>query len=606
MNMQPTALIATASNGAPPAAKPSVAKSWLKAIEITARIEQQPDRLLADVIADHAAATPDRPAILSEQNSLNYAELAARIGCYANWAIAHGIARGDTVCLLMPNRPDYLAAWLGITRVGGVVALINTQLLGASLAHCIDIAQARHIIVAHDLIDAFAGARAHLTSAPRLWQHGGNLGENSIEPALAASEGKALREQRHITVDDLALLIYTSGTTGLPKAARVTHRRVMSWAGWFAGLTDAAADDRMYNCLPVYHSVGGVVAPGSMLMAGGAVVIAEKFSASRFWDDIVHWDCTLFQYIGELCRYLLQAPPSPRETRHRLRLVCGNGLRGDVWDAFQTRFAIPRILEFYASTEGNFSLYNVEGERGAIGRIPSFLAHRFPAAIVKFDIEAGLPLRDAEGRCIRCAPGEAGEAIGRIGEADARGGRFEGYTSAAESDKKVLRDVFADGDAWFRTGDLMLRDDKGFFHFVDRIGDTFRWKGENVAASEVAETLATCPGVVDASVYGVAVPHSDGRAGMAALVVADGFDLEALYRHVAERLPAFARPLFVRLRPALEITGTFKQKKQDLIDDGFDPDRISDPLYFADAPAGHYVALDAALYRRLVNAEVRV
>lgn len=201
-----------------------------------------------------------------------------------------------------------------------------------------------------------------------------------------------------------------------------------------------------------------------------------------------------------------------RDRQHRLRLICGNGLRGDVWEAFQARFAIPRILEFYAATEGNFSLYNVEGERGAIGRIPSFLAHRFPAAIVKFDIATGKPLRDTDGRCIRCAPGEAGEAIGRIGEADDRGGRFEGYTSAVESDKKVLRDVFAPGDAWFRTGDLMLQDAKGFFRFVDRIGDTFRWKGENVAASEVADAIAACPGVIDASVYGVAVPHADGRA----------------------------------------------------------------------------------------------
>ncbi len=605
MNMQPTSVVAAAADLAS-SQRPSVAKSWLKAIEITARIERQPHRLLADVVADHAAAAPDRPAILSDHQSLSYAELATRIASYTDWAIAQGIAKGDTVCLLMPNRPDYLAAWLGMTRIGGVVALINTQLIGASLAHCIDVAQAKHIIVAHDLLDAFAGARPHLTTVPRLWRQGGTLDETSIERSLAARSGSAGRQPRDVTLDDLALLIYTSGTTGLPKAARVTHRRVMSWAGWFAGLTDASTGDRMYNCLPMYHSVGGVVAPGSMLMAGGSVVIAERFSASRFWDDIARWDCTLFQYIGELCRYLLQAPASPGETRHRLRLVCGNGLRGDIWDAFQNRFAIPRILEFYASTEGNFSLYNVEGKPGAIGRIPSFLAHRFPAAIVRFDVEAGLPLRDADGHCIRCAPGEAGEAIGRIGEADARGGRFEGYTSAADSDRKVLRDVFAPGDAWFRTGDLMLRDEQGFFQFVDRIGDTFRWKGENVAASEVAETLAACPGVIDASVYGVSVPHADGRAGMAALVVDDGFDIAALYRAIAERLPAFARPLFVRLRPALEITGTFKPKKQQLIDQGFDPATVSDPLYVADPAACSYVPLDQTTYRRIVNGEVRV
>jgi fatty-acyl-CoA synthase len=380
----------------------------------------------------------------------------------------------------------------------------------------------------------------------------------------------------------------------------------MSWAGWFAGLTGATPDDRIYDCLPIYHSVGGVVATGSLLMAGGSVVIAQKFSARRFWDDIVRYDCTLFQYIGELCRYLVQAPHAPNETRHRLRLACGNGLRGDVWGAFQGRFAIPRILEFYASTEGNFSLYNVEGEPGAIGRIPSFLAHRFPAALVKFDVETGLPIRDGHGHCIRCDRGEAGEAIGRIGEAECGGGRFEGYTTDGDSERKILRDVFAPGDAWFRTGDLMLQDVKGFFRFVDRIGDTFRWKGENVAASEVADILAACPGVIDATVYGVSVPNHDGRAGMAALVTEHGFDLAVLHRHLVERLPAYARPLFLRLRTALDLTGTFKQAKQPLIAEGFDPSLVSDPLYVADPAAGRYVALDTDIFSRMTRGAFRL
>ncbi|ABE38341.1 AMP-dependent synthetase and ligase [Rhodopseudomonas palustris BisB5] len=589
-------------------AQPSVAKSWLKAIEITARVEQEPRRLLATVVDEWAAVAPNSPAIVSDRDSYSYAELARRINRYARWALENGVGIGDVVCLLMSNRPDYVAAWLGITKVGGVVALINTQLVGASLAHCIDIAQPGHIIVGEEFVDAWESARAHLGAAPRIWLHGETSGDKALDQALAALDSAALapQEQRDVGIDDLALLIYTSGTTGLPKAARVTHRRVMGWAGWFAGLTDAAPDDRMYNCLPIYHSVGGVVATGSMLMAGGSVVIAEKFSASRFWDDIIRWDCTLFQYIGELCRYLLQAPPSDRDTRHRLRLCCGNGLRGEIWEPFQARFAIPRILEFYASTEGNFSLYNVEGKPGAIGRIPSFLAHRFPAAIVKFDVETGGPLRDENGLCIRCARGETGEAIGRIGEARDSGGRFEGYTNDSETEKKVLRDVFAAGDAWFRTGDLMRLDDKGFFHFVDRIGDTFRWKGENVAASEVAETIAACPGVIDASVYGVSVPHTDGRAGMAALVVDDRFDLAALHRHLAERLPAYARPVFIRIQAALQITGTFKQNKQDLIRDGFDPVVVSDPLYLGDATAAGYVVLDEPLHRRIAAGTLRL
>jgi fatty-acyl-CoA synthase len=375
---------------------------------------------------------------------------------------------------------------------------------------------------------------------------------------------------------------------------------------WFAGPIDATVDDRMYDCLPLYHSVGGVVATGCMLAAGGSIAIAEKFSAQRFWDDVVRFDCTAFQYIGELCRYLLNAPASQNATRHRLRVCCGNGLRGDIWGPFKDRFAIPRILEFYAATEGNFSLFNVEGKPGAIGRIPSFLTHRFPAAIVRFDVEGSAPSRGADGLCIRSGAGEVGEALGRIGEMKDGGGRFEGYTNAAETEKKVLRDVFAPGDAWFRTGDLMMRDAEGYFYFVDRIGDTFRWKGENVATLEVAEAVAACPGVADVSVYGVTVPGHDGRTGMAAIVPGDGFDPQRLHEHLRERLPAYAVPLFLRMLPSLSLTETFKQKKQELVRDGFDPSRTADPLFFRDATRGGYIPLDAAMFVKIASGQVRV
>ena len=325
-----------------------------------------------------------------------------------------------------------------------------------------------------------------------------------------------------VSLDDRALLIYTSGTTGLPKAANVSHRRVMNWAFWFKGMLGVTAADRMYNCLPLYHSVGGVVAVCSTLSGGGSVVIAEKFSARRFWDDVVRWDCTLFQYIGELCRYLLKTPDDAKDRAHRLRAICGNGLRGDVWEAFQTRFAIPQILEFYAATEGTFSLYNAEGKPGAIGRIPPFLRHRFPAAIIARDPSTGEPVRGRDGLCIAAPRGSVGEAIGRIGD----GARFEGYTDNAESQRKILRHVFEFGDRWFRTGDLMRVDAAGYHYFVDRIGDTFRWKGENVSTAEVSAALTECRGVVEAVVYGVAVPGTEGRAGMAKLVVDEAFDLE--------------------------------------------------------------------------------
>ncbi|AHY54801.1 long-chain-acyl-CoA synthetase [Bradyrhizobium japonicum] len=587
---------------------PSASKIWLKAIELTARIETLPGRLFADVVDDWAQRQPDRTALVAGETTIDYAGLAKRINRYARWARSVGVAKGDTVVLIMPNGIDYVAAWLGISRVGGVAALINTRLVGQSLAHCVDVGRPSHIIVAYELMEALDSASPHLRTEAKVWTHGDARSERAIDVALAALEDGPLSPDEHgdVTINDRALLIYTSGTTGLPKAASISHRRILNWGFWFAGLTGATPQDRLYDCLPLFHSVGGIVAPCSMLAAGGSVVIAEKFSASNFWSDIVRHDCTLFQYIGELCRYLLKAAPSEYENRHRLRLVCGNGLRGDIWEDFQSRFAIPRILEFYAATEGNFSLFNVEGQPGAIGRVPPLLAHRFPAGLVKLDPDSGAPLRNEAGFCIASARGEAGEAIGRIGTADEGGGRFEGYTDAAETEKKILRDVFAKGDAWFRTGDLMRLDDKGFFHFVDRIGDTFRWKGENVATSEVNDAVRDFTGVIDATTYGVSIPGTDGRAGMSAIVVNEGFDIEGLPAHLAQRLPAYARPVFIRISGELDATETFKQKKGELSRDGFDPRLISDPLYMLDPKSGAYVALDADVYAGIIDGAIRL
>jgi len=587
------------------AGKPSSAKTWLKAIDLTSGIEAAPSRLFVDVVEDWARRQPDRPALISDAERFTYRALAARSNRYARWALAVGIRPGDTVCLLMPSRPDYVAAWLGISAVGGVVALINSKLVGPSLAHCINVAKACHIILACELADIFETARPHIEGAPNLRVHGDAAELNATLEAMATGPLSAA-ERRDTTINARALLIYTSGTTGMPKAASISHRRILNWGGWFAGLTDASPADRLYDCLPVYHSVGGIVAPCSMLSAGASVVLADRFSVSQFWHDVVRFDCTIFQYIGELCRYLLKAPSSEFESRHRLRLICGNGLRGDVWEAFQARFVIPQILEFYAATEGNFSLYNVEGKPGAIGRVPPMLVHRFPAAIVKLDAELDTPLRDADGLCTACGRGEIGEAIGRIGTADRGGGRFEGYTDNAETEKKILRNVFAIGDAWFRTGDLMRLDAQGYFYFVDRLGDTFRWKGENVAASEVNEAVLQCPGVLDAVTYGVTVPGHDGRAGMAAIVVGDQFDVASLSDHLARRLPAYAQPLFLRISAALDATETFKQKKQQLVRDGFDPDVVNDPLYLRDPTSGAYRPIDEELWTRIRNGSIRL
>ena len=584
---------------------PSSAKAWARALERTAPIVRRPHRTLPTVIEELAETLGDAPALLSDGECLTYRALAERSNRYARWAIEQELAKGDAVCLLMPNRPEYMAIWLGITRVGGVVALLNTNLAGPALAHCINIAAPRHLIVAAELIDRLTAVRPDLAGAPKIWVHGaghdhGPRIDSEIERYGGATRSAA--ERRSVTVDDCALYIYTSGTTGVSKAAKVSHARVMQWSHWFAGMMDVRSSDRMYNCLPMFHSVGGVLATGAVLVGGGSVVIRERFSARQFWSDVVGGDCTLFQYIGELCRYLLHSEPQSHETEHRIRMACGNGLRPDVWNAFQERFRIPHILEFYAATEGNVSLVNVEGKPGAIGRIPPFLAHRFPAALVKYDAEAEAPVRDARGRCVRCAPNEVGEAIGPLPKDQSNvGRRFEGYTNEEASERKILRDVFERGDSWFRTGDLMRRDEDGYFYFVDRIGDTFRWKGENVATSEVAEAICGFCGIKEANVYGVAIPGTDGRAGMATIVADDRLDLAAFRRHLVDHLPDHARPLFLRVRDALAVTATFKHTKSALVREGYDPAAIDDALYFNDRERQAFIPLDKALYHRIHN-----
>lgn len=590
--------------------KNSAAQSWLRALELAASIPKNRERVLSTVLEEMANHSADTHALLSERESFTYRQLIARSNQYARWTLEQGLAKGEAVCLMMTNRPEYFAAWLGITSAGGVVALLNTNLVGQSLAHCIDIVDPKHLIVSGEFLDSLKTALPGLAKAPTIWIHGVEHTEyQRIDHNLQRQSSDKLndRDRPLLTIEDRALYIFTSGTTGMPKAVNISHARVLQWSYWFAGLMGVQPEDRMYCCLPMYHSIGGVLVPGATLLGGGSVVIREKFSASQFWSDVIRWDCTMFQYIGEFCRYLLHAAPTSNDQNHRIRLACGNGLSPDVWENFKERFGIPQILEFYASTEGGVSLFNVEGKRGAIGRIPPYLTHRFSPALVRFDVDKGEPVRNTDGFCIPCLPNESGEALGKVLDDPANvGTRFEGYTDRKASEKKILRNVFVLGDAWIRTGDLMRKDEKGFFYFVDRIGDTFRWKGENVATSEVAEAICAFPGVKHANVYGVTIPATEGRAGMAALVAVPNMDISALRKHLQACLPSYARPVFLRFQKDFEVTGTFKYSKTDLVRQGYDPTATNDLIYFDNPDSHSFQRLDKALYDRIGNAEIHL
>jgi fatty-acyl-CoA synthase len=585
--------------------------TYIRAVARTLRMMRAvtPDssHTIADIVEEIAKAKPENPAIFFQDEVVTYRALHERANRVAHWAHARGIGYGDVVALFMENRPDYIAVWMGLIRLGAVVALINTNLRGAPLAHSISIALPKLSIVGDELAGPYRDAAPLLESAPHAWCLGSRAeGFDDLDSALTAAPMSDIDKSWRgaFTLKDRAFYIYTSGTTGLPKAANISHMRMLFMMYGFAGALDAKESDRLYDVLPLYHSAGGIAALGPAFLAGGALVLRRKFSVHEFWDDCYRYKPTLFQYIGELCRYLLNAPPVAHERNHNLRAIIGNGLRPEIWERFQSRFAIPKIIEFYGATEGNVSFLNYDGKAGAVGRLPWYMRRIIESRIVRFDIAREMPVRGADGFCIECGPNEVGEAIGKI---DERAGRnFEGYTKSSDTQKKVLRDVFEKGDAWFRTGDLLRRDDKGYIYFVDRIGDTFRWKGENVATSEVAEALGSVAGVKEANVYGVAVPGMDGRAGMAAIVTAPPFDIDALADMLSRNLAPYARPLFLRLQPEIEITGTFKQRKVDLVEEGFDPRKIAVPLYWLNPATSRYEKLTDADYEAIAGGRIRL
>lgn len=548
---------------------------------------------------------PHAAALKFDARRWSYAEFNAWANRCAAAFRSQGVKPGDAVAILMGNRPETLAAVAGVVKLGAVAAMLNHNQRGAALAHSLKLSKPALIVAGAECAEAVASLAEHPDALSarcvRLWDNGDD--EAAMPPGwrplseLSDAESSANPpETARITLKQPCFHIFTSGTTGLPKASVMTHYR---WLRGMAGLGQMTmrlkATDTLYCPLPLYHNNALTVSWGAVLGAGACLALGRKFSASKFWDEIRHYEASAFCYIGELCRYLLNRPPSPGDRQHAVRLIVGNGLRPEIWDEFQRRFGIERISEFYGASESNLAFANGFGLSKTAGFCP------LPFSIVEFDAEAEAPIRDSRGYMTKVAAGGVGLLVTEITDRTP----FDGYTDKRANDGKLLRNVFKSGDCWFNTGDLVR--DQGFRHiqFVDRVGDTFRWKGENVATTEVEAALNRIDGVEQAVVYGVQLPGSDGRAGMASLSWTEKrFDGERVAKALRAALPAYAVPLFIRLRKEQEVTATFKYRKVDLKREGFDLDQVREPLYVLDGDT--YRKLTPSLHAKIKAGELRL
>ena len=559
-------------------------------------------------VEEIAQRFPEHDAIKFEGQTLSWRALNALANQYAGAFSKQGINRGDTVSVLMENRVEFLATLLGLNKLGAVGALINTNLRGRPLTHCVTVANSKKFVFGGELTAALDEAKADLplqegsdyifvadTGAGNAPNWALDLGE------LASTEGTDNPASTgESTLGDNSLYIYTSGTTGLPKAAVLSNRRHLMSASMAANAGFICnEDDNIYICLPLYHGTGLMLGVGAALLSGATMVVRRKFSASQFLPEIREHNITCMIYIGELCRYLMNTPEQPDDANTTLRKVMGNGLRPDIWLDFKKRFGLERICEFYGASEGNVSFANILNKDLTVGMTSQ------EVALVKYDVDEDEIVRNENGFAIKTKTGEPGLLLGRITDNT----KFEGYTDPEATESKIVRDLLEPGDAWFNSGDLLKVVDVGYtlgyphYQFVDRVGDTFRWKSENVSTNEVGEIINGHPDVKICNVYGVEIPGADGRAGMAAITLEAGssFDPQQFAEFVAGELPPFARPVFVRVQPDLEVTGTFKLMKTELRKTGYDISQTSDPIYVLKPRSENYEPLDAEFQKVLAS-----
>lgn len=562
-----------------------------------------------DKFLSHARRQPRKAFIIYEGGIYTYEDVDKRSNKVARALLNHSsLKRGDVVALLMSNEPDFVHVWFGLAKLGCVVAFLNSNLRYESLLHCIRTCEPTAVVVGEDLLGNLEEILPSLPKHVRVWGMKDSVPEGivSLKEKLSVASDEPVPPSHHVTssLKSTCLYIFTSGTTGLPKAAVISQLQVLkgSFGLWAFGCT---ADDIVYITLPLYHSSGALLGIGGCVELGATCVLKKKFSASQFWNDCRKYDVTVFQYIGELCRYLCKQPQREGEKDHRVRLAVGNGMSSDVWRQFLDRFGNIKMCEFYGATEGNICFMNHTGKIGSVGRTNFFYNLLFSFELIKYDFQKDEPLRNEQGWCHCVRKGEPGLLVSRVNKKNP----FFGYAGSYRHTKnKLLFDVFKKGDVYFNTGDLMFQDHENFLYFWDRIGDTFRWKGENVATTEVANVLGRLDFIQEANVYGVPVPGYEGKAGMTSIILKPNksLDLEKMYNQVVTSLPAYACPRFLRVQDKMETTGTFKLKKLQLVEEGFNPLKISDPLYFMDNLKKSYVPLTQEIYNQIMLEQLKL
>lgn len=577
---------------------------------IMALRQSQVSMSLGSELERQALNQPDHPILIFEERTVTYEEFNRLANRYAHFFASQGLKKGDVVALLMENRPEFLIAAAGLSKLGIIVSLINNGVRKEVLAHALSICDARALIVGHELLDAYLEiadqvklvqpAAVYLEDESRHITPPANIFD--LNSLLAGAVDTNPTSTGEVTSDDVIVYIYTSGTTGFPKATAVTQKRWLVLANLFGLYGSLTPDTIQYMVLPLYHNSGFDIGFSSLVVSGGSMVLRRKFSARAFWDEVRKYNISMFIYVGELCRYIYNQPSRPDDADNPLRMVAGNGMRGDLMVPFRQRFNIEILYEIYGATEGVGSFLNMEQIPGMCGNLS--LAGMRQGEIVRYDLVDDHIATDENGWAIKCQPGETGLLLCEINELN----HFAGYVNNPKAtQEKIRRNVFREGDTYFDSGDLVMLHDNDYFSFVDRLGDTYRWKSENVSTNQVSDVVDKFGSMEDANVYGVQVPGMEGRCGMVAIKLLEGasIDWPAFSAYINEKLPPFARPYFVRLRDQIDATNSFKQMKQQLQKEGFNPTLVKDPLYFLDPRTDQYVPLTEEVYQEIVDHKIR-